>query len=246
MLSVLVLLLRLLVWLAPASARRRARRGRGRKARPAAAATGTMRSRKPLLVDARARGGGRRGCCRGARRGRRWSTCSPPALLGVVAGAAVTPEIALPCGRACSEGRRRAPRCRGVESRGRCRRSRSSSARLGQPLMAPSASMPMRRASPRRSRSSGRGACDRAAPSRTGRSSRCCSPATMFTRSAFARSRERGEHREELEQIVGLQEDVGLVGGAPHRDGELDLPALRAGSADRARGPGGDQASRGG
>ena len=43
---------------------------------------------------------------------------------------------------------------------------------------------------------------------------------------------ERGEHREELEEIVGLQEDVGLVGGAPHRDGELDLPALRAGNAD--------------
>jgi hypothetical protein len=41
-----------------------------------------------------------------------------------------------------------------------------------------------------------------------------------------------GEERKELEQLVGLQEDVGLVGRAPHRHGELDLPAVDAERAD--------------
>ena len=36
------------------------------------------------------------------------------------------------------------------------------------------------------------------------------------------------EHREQLEQIVRLEEPVGLIGGAAHRDGELDLPAVHA------------------
>ncbi len=44
---------------------------------------------------------------------------------------------------------------------------------------------------------------------------------------------EAREQREQLEQIVGLQQHLGLVGGAPHRDGELDLPGVPADRDDR-------------
>jgi hypothetical protein len=46
----------------------------------------------------------------------------------------------------------------------------------------------------------------------------------------FAKLRKQGK---QLEEIVGLEEDLGLVGGAPHRDGQLNLPALKAERADR-------------
>ena len=43
---------------------------------------------------------------------------------------------------------------------------------------------------------------------------------------------EGGEAREELEQLVGLDQELGLVGGAAHRHGELDLPAAHAEGGD--------------
>ena len=61
----------------------------------------------------------------------------------------------------------------------------------------------------------------RAAPLRTGRSSRCCFPASNTTPASSQRRLSRASSGKQLQQLVGLQQHLGRVGGAPHRHGQL-------------------------
>ena len=46
---------------------------------------------------------------------------------------------------------------------------------------------------------------------------------------ASARALRRADHRHDLEHLVGLEEQVGLVRGAPHGHGDLHLPGVDPG-----------------